>query len=1562
MKVPMFDFSNRQLRRGVAIATSSILAVGFIAAAGSADGFKRSKAAFNDGSVWQADGSRNEVGQVKLDLDVPGASLSLGDTGKSLIEVEQSRGVVGVLDRGTGKLHLLDDRKIAKLASFEVPDAGDALVRATTEGLVVASGKTGEVRFIGASALATTQSLDAAPVLPGAVPAAEPVEMEVSVDGLILVYGLKSGRLSIFKSNGRLDESIKLPGADGLPADLGMVGATPLVLRRSSGVLLVVGKKGNAIRQLSSGNWRLAMPSVDSPFVVVADPEGSHVKVDLSSGSVSPLDFTVGPQPIRPLVDANGLIVGASEATGEVSRLSATGKKSSPEKLKGNHLQGRLVWGRPYVDDLTSDQGVGFDSKGNAQLLKSAAPEDAVTNGGDSGRNGGRSQQQKQSDKPGSAAGSQNRKPQMNDDNDLRARPDRATILQVLANDRDPDGDPLMVTELAEPPAQADLSIAPNGAAVVLTPKPGFSGSVSFRYVATDPSGLSGTASATVDITADGNSPPVAVADETTARVGRPVLLNVLENDRDPDGDSLQVAGVTSTDGDIGSTTNGFVSFTPTAAGKSRLQYKVSDERGATSEGEVTVGVSEATENQSPILRPDLFAVGMVPTVLDVLANDIDPDGSPLSITRFRSDIGVAQIEQVGTKLRLIPSRTGVAQFSYQASDGESLAETTVRVDVRTAPGNRPPIALPDRVTVVEGGSGVVDVLANDSDPDGDVLAITSWNVTSGLVKVQPFDSRRLQFTADGASDLPVPVTYTVSDGTNRVTSTVLVSIVAKPNEGAAPIARDDVASVRKGVGRLLAVLANDVDPDGGTLKAVVLDGAPAGVSLSTDGKTVVVEPSASSGAIGSTIVFGYTVQDETGKESQAKVRLAVVAQEGTNTPPVANVDRAVANEGRPAMVAVIANDSDLEGDQLSIVSVGQPSKGSIKQIGTQLRYTASTGQTGTDRFIYTVDDGHGGTSNADVEIGILPKAELNRAPVAKDDGPVVVSAGESSVSIDVLANDTDPDGDGLTITGVENPSTGKLTVAGGRLRFVPPRSVKDPVQLSLRYTVADPSLATASAVLRLNVTPSKGGGKPPIARPDTVGPLAPGESKVVNVLANDEDPDGPTSELVVTGSSSGAVSSDKRSIRVTAGDKTEVIRYKVTDAEGLAASGSVELKVSKDRPPQAADDAAVSNGEEINIDVLGNDIDPEGKQLTLKSVSGSSAGTASVEAARVRFRPNASGSGEVNLNYVVADPAGNTATGAIRITVNKAGTPSGKQAPTAKRGSLRVSAGRQAQIDLARLATDKDSPSLTFAASASIPGVTVTVNGSNLVLNAEVGAPSGSGSISFSATDADGLSASSFVVVTVTGSKPGTAAPNTVNTRGPVAGPVPRVATTIAGGASVTTSREPTTTAKPKPGRPSAPSGTADGLKINFKWPAVASATAYEVELERSGSTEVPVASFETGELQAGKEYRARVRAKRDDVEGDWSDFSGTVKIVDRPSAPKNASGKVTAKSKVTVTWEIESDGGSPIEGGSVTCEGGGTTFTGAQTRMMFDARMCQCADVPCTNVPCTNVPYEQQ
>ncbi|MBN8480164.1 MAG: tandem-95 repeat protein [Xanthomonadales bacterium] len=188
------------------------------------------------------------------------------------------------------------------------------------------------------------------------------------------------------------------------------------------------------------------------------------------------------------------------------------------------------------------------------------------------------------------------------------------------------------------------------------------------------------------------------------------------------------------------------------------------------------------------------------------------------------------------------------------------------------------------------------------------------------------------------------------------------------------------------------------------------------------------------------------------------------------NRPPVAANDvLTVAMNAAATLVAVLGNDSDPDNDALTITAVSTPAHGTAV-IGTGgILYTPAAGYVGSDSFTYTISDGRGGTATATVAVTVQSSGAANHAPVAVDDAATVLKGYDAA--IEVLANDSDPDGDALTITSVQHtgPGLATITIEGGnviRYQSIHGYAGND----TLVYTISDGRGGTATATVNVVV------------------------------------------------------------------------------------------------------------------------------------------------------------------------------------------------------------------------------------------------------------------------------------------------------------------------------------------------------------------------------------------------------------------------------------------------------------------------------------------------------------
>lgn len=472
--------------------------------------------------------------------------------------------------------------------------------------------------------------------------------------------------------------------------------------------------------------------------------------------------------------------------------------------------------------------------------------------------------------------------------------------------------------------------------------------------------------------------------------------------------------------------------------------------------------------------------------VFDWRSATSDADGDALTLVRATTPAH-GRVVQQGGEWMYVPESDfhGADAFDFYVSDGIN-PDVEGSVLVTVTPVADAPVAVDDAAEVQEDGSASIDVLANDSDVDGDILAVTDVRGAGhgNAVVVE----NAVLYTGGADYFGPDSVMYVVSDGALADTGTLALTVVAVNDR---PRAADDDAVGREDEALGIAALANDTDPEG---QAVLLAGfgEPSHGTVTWDPPELTYHPEADYHGADA---FDYVATDDLGGTDTATVRVTLTAVPDA---PVAVPDTGSTFDDTPLLIDVLANDVDVDGDALAIASVGPTASGIAVVEDAGIRFTPEEDVAGEWTFEYVVDDG---TGLADTTQVVVRVALANGAPTAEDDALTVPEDGTGSVA--VLANDTDPDGDALTVVGFGDPEHGSVSGDDGTLTYrAAERHYNGPD--SFHYVVSDGS-AVDTATVHVTVTPVN---DPPLAMPDTA-VVTQDASVLIDVLANDLDVDG---------------------------------------------------------------------------------------------------------------------------------------------------------------------------------------------------------------------------------------------------------------------------------------------------------------------------------------------------------------------------------------------------------------------------------------------------------------------
>ncbi|EGQ7920428.1 tandem-95 repeat protein [Vibrio parahaemolyticus] len=833
------------------------------------------------------------------------------------------------------------------------------------------------------------------------------------------------------------------------------------------------------------------------------------------------------------------------------------------------------------------------------------------------------------------------------------------TTEELLSNVDDEDKDTLSVENLIIDKGNGTL--VDNGDGTwTFTPQIDDDTEVSFTFDIIDDEDLVVSGSANLDILPI-NDAPNAENDVITTEEDTAVTIDVLVNDSDVEGDalSIQSASVPKEQGTV-EVVDGKLVFTPAENfnGEATISYIVTD-GDLTDEAKVTVTVTPV--NDSPVAVDDTTSIQEDTAVtIDVLTNDTDVDGDKLSIESASVPKEQGTVEVVDGKLVFTPAENfnGDAEITYTVTDGELTDEAKVTVTVNPV-NDAPTIKVEAVESITEDAVSTDTVVATltvrDTDTPEDQLTVSLENNSNGYFVLVGNEVKLTQVGVDAVNNdelnlKDLTISASVSDGVNPTASDSDSLIVNRVNDE--PTVENAIAD---------QVLSEDFDAYTIDLNEVFKD-TDSSLEFSASGNNSIqisivsgvatISPTADWNG---SEALTFTATDPSGESVSQTVNFTVA--------PVADIvaDKATVVEDMPTIIKVLGNDT-FEGDDkvVSLDTNNGPANGTVSvNPDGSVTYTPNDNYHGTDSFTYIVTSG-GVSESTTVNVDVTP---VNDAPVAKDD--TTITGEDTPVTIDVLPNDSDVDGDKLSIESASVPKEqGTVEVVNGKLVFTPAENFNGDAEIT--YIVTDGQL-TDEAKVAVTVNPVNDA---PTIKVDAVESITEDAVSTDTVVATltVRDTDTPEDQLTISleNNSNGyfvlvgnevkltqvgadAVNNDELNL------KDLTISASVSDGVNPTASDSDSLIVNRvnDAPTvenAIADQELSEDFATYTIDL--NDAFKDSDSALNFSVSGNSNVLVSIENGIATISPTADWNGSETLTFTATDPSGESISQTVNFTV----------------------------------------------------------------------------------------------------------------------------------------------------------------------------------------------------------------------------------------------------------------------------------------------------------------------
>jgi neurocan core protein len=693
--------------------------------------------------------------------------------------------------------------------------------------------------------------------------------------------------------------------------------------------------------------------------------------------------------------------------------------------------------------------------------------------------------------------------------------------------------------------------------------------------------------------------------DEIGARAGSEQILDVLRNDEQTDCSVLKISKVGATSGsdvNVSPIYDGrYLQLDASAApaGTVKFTYDISDGRGQTSTGTVTVTLS-GQDNHAPVqfdTPPEVDVEQGASYTTNALGSFSDPDGDPLTL--------VSAVAQNTDQVQVSTRADGQLTFNTGA-----LASGRVGVEVTVSDGEATGTGLVYfSVKPANTLAAVIDPVVKTTTPDTDTsikLAPYVHGTSMQPAQLSQVDTPNGTTTTTNAADMSVSfkatnpgtyyVSYTITQGSIPATGLARVEVQPVAGEASKPVAANDVALLGADNTAIVEPLTNDVDPMGGVLSVTtVRAAADSGIKVGLvshkrvyiTARQVPTKP----------MPITYTVANAAGSATGTIVLQPPALTASNSVPKASNVNTQV-RSGGIVSVDVLDHVTYSDGTTVTLKDNLQYDKTTFKGLvfvsGDTVRYQASE-ETGVFPVTYTVEDNLGNAASATITITVHARnAESKTAPTPHDAEAQVAAGQKVRIPITLTGIDVDGDDDQLLGLGNKAPALGRISEVGSDYlvyEAYPDSAGTD----TFSYAVEDWTGQRAQAQIRVGVF--QGSSDSGVYARDDEITLRPDTAANVPVAQNDISGDNTDlsvdKNVEVQGLDGVSVKDNMVSFTTPGSATTAYIAYTVKDKAGLSDTATLSVNVDPNapiEPPTAYDyrvpSAATIDKKSVDVDV----------------------------------------------------------------------------------------------------------------------------------------------------------------------------------------------------------------------------------------------------------------------------------------------------------------------------------------------------------------------------------------